>query len=54
MASVTGKNRSILAGLVSEAPVTDTPRAAPVREAPVNERLSARLSGLARVTSGAL
>ena len=52
MASVTGKNRSILAGLVSEAPVTDTPRAAPVREAPVNERLSARLSGLARVTSG--
>ncbi|WP_293679210.1 ParB/RepB/Spo0J family partition protein [uncultured Phenylobacterium sp.] len=48
MASTTGKNRSILAGLV--APVTETPTAA--RGAPTTERLSTRLTGLARVTSG--
>jgi ParB family chromosome partitioning protein len=53
VASVTGKNRSILAGLVSDAPVTETPK---IRErepaAAQPERLSARISGLARVTSG--
>jgi len=48
MASTTGKNRSILAGLV--APVTETPTAE--RGAPAPERLSTRLTGLARVTSG--
>lgn len=48
MASTTGKNRSILAGLV--APVTETPTAE--RGSPATERLSARLTGLARVTSG--
>lgn len=48
MASTTGKNRSILAGLV--APVTDTPTVE--RGAPATERLSTRLTGLARVTSG--
>ena len=48
MASTTGKNRSILAGLV--APVTETPTLD--RGAPPTERLSTRLTGLARVTSG--
>ena len=48
MASTTGKNRSILAGLV--APVTETPTVE--RGAPATERLSTRLTGLARVTSG--
>lgn len=48
MASTTGKNRSILAGLV--APVTEAP--AVERGAPQTERLSTRLTGLARVTSG--
>jgi ParB family chromosome partitioning protein len=48
MASTTGKNRSILAGLV--APVTETPMVE--RGAPATERLSSRLTGLARVTSG--
>ena len=48
MASTTGKNRSILAGLV--APVTETPTVD--RGAPPTERLSTRLTGLARVTSG--
>ena len=48
MASTTGKNRSILAGLV--APVTETPTVG--RGAPPTERLSTRLTGLARVTSG--
>ena len=48
MKSTTGKNRSILAGLV--APVTETPSLE--RGAPATERLSTRLSGLARVTSG--
>jgi ParB family chromosome partitioning protein len=46
--STTGKNRSILAGLVSGAPVTETPR--PAEEAV--PRVSERLSALARVTSG--
>lgn len=46
--STTHKNRSILAGLVSEAPVTDTPKPAPDGPARVGDRLSA----LARVTSG--
>lgn len=48
MTSTTGKNRSILAGLV--APVTETPTVE--RGAPPTERLSTRLTGLARVTSG--
>jgi ParB family chromosome partitioning protein len=48
MASTTGKNRSILAGLV--APVTETPTVE--RGAAATERLSTRLTGLARVTSG--
>lgn len=48
--STTGKNRSILAGIVSAAPapVTETP--SPGREAPA--RLGDRISTLARVTSG--
>jgi ParB family transcriptional regulator, chromosome partitioning protein len=46
--STTGKNRSILAGLVGDAPVTETPK--PAGEgAP---RIGDRLSTLARVTSG--
>ncbi|WP_426000327.1 ParB/RepB/Spo0J family partition protein [Caulobacter sp. DWR1-3-2b1] len=49
MASATGKNRSILAGLVGPA-VTETPT--PERGAPATERLSTRLTGLARVTAG--
>lgn len=46
--STSGKNRSILAGLVSDAPVTETPR--PAGEGP--PRVGDRLSTLARVTSG--
>ena len=49
MASTTGKNRSILAGLVGPA-VTETPT--PERGAPATERLNTRLTGLARVTAG--
>jgi len=46
--TTTGKNRSILAGLVGDAPVTETPK--PTGEgAP---RIGDRLSTLARVTSG--
>ena len=52
MATTTGKNRSILAGLVGEPPVTDTPRVEPIARAPASDRLSTRLTGLARVTSG--
>jgi ParB family chromosome partitioning protein len=54
VASTTGKNRSILAGLVADAPVTETPRPAPVA-APAGEgipRVGERMSALARVTSG--
>jgi ParB family chromosome partitioning protein len=46
--STTGKNRSILASLVAERPVTDTPKLAGEGTARVGDRLSA----LARVTSG--
>ena len=46
MASTTGKNRSILAGLV--APVTETPTVE--RGAPATERLSTRLTGLVQAT----
>ena len=46
--STTGKNKSILAGLMSEAPVIETPKAAAEPIARVGDRLSA----LARVTSG--
>ena len=49
MASTTGKNRSILAGLVAPA-VTETPTLE--RGAPATERLTTRLTGLARVTAG--
>jgi ParB family chromosome partitioning protein len=49
MTSTTGKNRSLLASLVS-APVTETPT--PGRDAARPERLSARMTGLSRVTSG--
>lgn len=50
--STTGKNRSILAGLVAaEAPVTDTPSPAPIG-ARAPERLSTRFTSLSRVTSG--
>jgi ParB family transcriptional regulator, chromosome partitioning protein len=58
MASTTGKNRSILAGLVagSGATVTETPieagREAPAALAAAPGRLGDRLSTLARVTSG--
>lgn len=55
-ASTTGKNRSILAGLVADAPVTETPRPAPAPVAvPTGEgipRVGERMSALARVTSG--
>ena len=46
--STTGKNKSILAGLMSEGPVIDTPKPAAEPIARVGDRLSA----LARVTSG--
>lgn len=46
--STTNKNRSILAGLVGDAPVIDTPK--PSAESPA--RVGDRLSALARVTSG--
>ena len=49
MASTTNKNRSILAGLVAPA-VTETPTLE--RGAPATERLTTRLTGLARVTAG--
>jgi ParB family chromosome partitioning protein len=52
MASTTGKNRSILAGLVADAPVTETPTLAPAREMSPPERLTARMTSLARVTAG--
>lgn len=48
MSTTTGKNRSILAGLV--APVTDTPKTG--EAAPPPARVSDRMSALARVTSG--
>jgi ParB family chromosome partitioning protein len=48
--STTGKNRSILAGLVAGAPVTETPRPAAAGEGV--PRVGDRLSALARVTSG--
>ena len=51
MATISGKNKSILAGLMGDAPVTETPLLAP-REAPAPDRLASRLTGLARVTSG--
>lgn len=53
--STAGKNKSILSGLAgSSSPVTETPRPDPMGVvAPlVTERLSSRLSGLSRVTSG--
>ena len=52
MASTTGKNRSILAGLMADAPVTETPTPPPAREASAPERLTNRMTGLARVTAG--
>src|ERR1700730_13912701 len=53
MASTTGKNRSILAGLVADAPVTEPPTLAPAaRDTSAPERLTARMTGLARVTAG--
>jgi len=56
MSSTTGKNRSILQGLVDEAPVTETPKAVVVEETSSTprppERLSARFTSLSRVTSG--
>jgi ParB family chromosome partitioning protein len=55
MSSTTGKNRSILSGLVDQpAPVTDTPRPSSAPGVPPRapERLSTRLSGLSRVASG--
>lgn len=48
--STTGKNRSIIAGLVAEAPVTETPSPVVAGETP--PRVGDRLSALARVTSG--
>lgn len=50
MSTTTGKNRSILAGLVS--PVTETPSASGEGAAPAPGRVTERLSALARVTSG--
>jgi ParB family chromosome partitioning protein len=52
MTSTTGKNRSILAGLVADAPVIETPTLALVRETSAPERLTTRMTGLARVTAG--
>jgi ParB family chromosome partitioning protein len=46
--STSGRNRSILANLVAESPVTDTPT--PALDAP--PRVNDRMSALARVTSG--
>src|SRR5579875_2856751 len=55
MASTSGKNKSILSGLIMGGPVTDTPNkvppAAPAATRPP-ERLGARLSSLSRVASG--
>lgn len=49
--STTGRNRSILAGVIAQPAVTDTPTSArPTPSPPV--RLSDRMSGLARVTAG--
>jgi ParB family chromosome partitioning protein len=50
MSTTTGKNRSILAGLVS--PVTETPSSAGEGAPPPPGRVTERLSALARVTSG--
>jgi len=50
MASTTGKNRSILAGLVGADSVTETPTLLDKPTSP--ERLTTRLTGLARVTAG--
>ena len=57
MSSTTGKNRSILQGLVAEAPaVTETPKAALGEDASSAarppERLSARFTSLSQVTAG--
>jgi len=52
MASTTGKNRSILAGLMADVPVTETPTPTPARETSAPERLTSRMTGLARVTAG--
>jgi ParB family chromosome partitioning protein len=49
--STTGRNRSILAGLVAEAPVTETP-SPPMAAARPPERLNTRFTGLSKVTSG--
>jgi len=48
--STTHKNRSILANLVSDPPVIETPKA--VADEPAQARMGDRLSALARVTSG--
>lgn len=56
MASTSGKNRSILSGLVDGPAVTETPRPSPApASAPAGrqpERLGGRLSSLSRVASG--
>jgi ParB family chromosome partitioning protein len=53
VASTSGKNRSILSGLVENPPpVTETPKPEPTIPARAPERLGARLSSLSRVTSG--
>ncbi|MGC1301904.1 MAG: ParB/RepB/Spo0J family partition protein [Caulobacteraceae bacterium] len=59
MATTANKNRSILSGLMDgPTPVTETPNARPAVDAPpppasaAPERLTSRLSGLSRVTSG--
>jgi len=53
LASTSGKNRSILSGLVdAPAPVTETPKPEPALASRPPERLGARLSSLSRVTSG--
>jgi len=53
LASTSGKNRSILSGLVgAQAPVTETPNPEPAPAPRAPERLGARLSSLSRVTAG--
>lgn len=51
MASTSGKNKSILAGLVGAPPVAETPPPAPPA-GPRPERLSTRFTSLARVATG--
>jgi len=52
MTSTTGRNRAILAGLMTDPAVTDTPTPVPVGPAIAPARLTNRVTGLARMTAG--